>query len=102
MNKEELRLYIREEWARLLRTFKYLLLEPYFIGKRWIYGKYTTMIVFWFILILFIIMWQKGVIGRTLKLMGLMVFLAFIYMFHRSGKAEKYYREEYIEGKKIE
>lgn len=102
MNKEEIKFYLREEWAKSLRTFKYFMLEPFFIGRRWIYGKYTNMIVFWFIAVLFIVMWRKGVFGKTLKLMGTLVFLAYLYMFHRSGKADKYYEEEYVKGKDIE
>lgn len=102
MNKEELKFYIREEWAKFLRTMKYFLLEPYLIGRRWLYGKYNAMLIFWFTIFLFIIMWKKGVLGSNLKWIGLLVFLTFFYMFHKSGKAEKYYEKEYIEGKEIE
>lgn len=102
MNKEEFKFYAREEWAKLMRTLKYFILEPYFIFRRWITGKYTNLILFWFVVILFIIMWQKGVFGKYLKLMGIMVLLTYLYIFHRSGKADKYYKQEYFEGKEIE
>lgn len=102
MNKQELKFWIREEWYKILLTLKYFILEPWFILRRLLYGKYTNMIIFWFVLLLYIVMWQKGVTGKIFRTMGIIVLLTYLFMFHRSGKAEKYYKQEYIEGKEIE
>lgn len=99
MRKEEFNFWMKNEWGDFVITLRYLVKEPYFEIKRLVSGYYNSALVFWFAVYLFFLVWRRT--GNPLKIMGVIVLLAYIYMFHRSGKAKEYYKKEMIEGKEI-
>lgn len=102
MDIKEIKFKLREEWGDIKITIKYFIKEPYFEVKKLFKGYYNSALLFWITILIFFNMWRRGILGRKLQIMGIIVFIIYFYMFHKSGIAKKYYQKEYLEGKEIE
>jgi len=87
---KELLFKFEEQWKTTKVILKYFVLHPYYELKQLLSGAYRSTLVFYFSAFLFFWMWKKGVLGRPLKIMGILVFLTYFYMFIKSAKWKEY------------
>lgn len=100
IDKEKTKFWFKEQFKDIIITLRYLVREPFYDLKRLVKGYYNSTLIFWFTVGMFFYVWHKT--GKPLKVLGVIVILVYIYMFHESGVARKNYEKEMIEGKKIE
>lgn len=93
--------WIEQSWIEEKTMLKYMVREPFIEIKRLVKGSYTSMLLFWFIVLISIIMWKKGIIENQLKIVIVIILLSYYYMFRKKGKWKEYYKTEFIEGKEI-
>lgn len=96
--KESTKIRLKEEGYKLFLVIKYLLKHPFYEIKNLFSGYYNSALVFWFTSILFFYMWLNNILGKPLKVMGILAILTYIYMFTKSEKWKEYYEKEMIKG----
>ena len=99
--KEETKIRLKEELYVTMLVFKYLIKHPYYEIKNLLRGYYNSTLVFWFAVYLFFYMWFNNIIGKPLKVMGIIVILTYIYMFTKTEKWKEYYEKEMVKGEKL-
>lgn len=95
---EEIKIKLKEEGYKLILVVKYLLKHPFYEIKNLLAGYYNSALVFWFALYLFFYMWYTNIIGKPLRIMGILVIIAYVYMFTKTEKWKEYYEKEMVKG----
>lgn len=101
INKQEIIFKLKDEWKEFLLVLKYFIKDPYYELKKLLSGYYNSTLIFWFTVLIFAVMWFRGILGKPLKIMGIFVFLTYLYMFTKTKKWKEYYNKEMIEGKEL-
>lgn len=95
---EKIKVRLEEEIYKIRLVIKYLFRHPFYEVKNLFSGYYNSALVFWFTAFLFFYMWFNNIIGKPLKVMGIIAILTYIYMFTKSEKWKEYYEKEMIKG----
>jgi len=95
---EETKLRLKEEGYKILLIIKYLFKHPFYEMKNLLSGYYNSALVFWFVVFLFFFMWFNNIIGKPLRVMGIIAILTYIYMFTKTEKWKEYYEKEMVKG----
>ena len=99
--RREMQLWIEDSWKREKLMIKYMVKEPFLEIARLIKGSYNSMLLFWFLVFIFVLMVWKGVTKSSLNIAILLILLAYYYHFRKQQKWKQYYHEEFFEGQKL-
>ena len=94
---ERIKFVFLREWKRTRIILKYLMLEPFYEIRDLLDGSSRSVLVFYFAVFLFFWMWHRNILGRPLQIMGILVFLTYVYMFVKSNKWKEYYEKSFEE-----
>jgi len=95
---EETKLRLKEEGYKLFLIIKYLLKHPFYEMKTLLSGYYNSALVFWIVVFLFFFMWYNNILGKPLRVMGILAILTYVYMFTKTEKWKEYYEKEMVKG----
>ena len=98
---EETKARLKEEWFKISLVGKYLILHPYYEIKNILKGYYNSSLVFWFTIFIFFYMWNQNIIGKPLKVVGILAIITYIYMFTKTEKWKEYYEKEMLKGEEL-